>query len=106
MTDVQVAKTRLLNDFHEIVADTEQLLKAVQSAGGDKAHALREGLEHKLKGVRERLDQLEATAARRARAATRATDEYVHVHPWQSITIATAVGGVVGVMVGLLLNRR
>lgn len=106
MTDVHATKDKVLNDFNEVVADTEKLLKSVQSAGGEKAHALRETLEQKVKAARERLEQLEAAVAGRARATAKATDEYVHGHPWQSIGIAAAIAGVIGVVVGLLLNRR
>ncbi|HJX57849.1 MAG TPA: hypothetical protein VJ325_03945 [Thiobacillus sp.] len=38
----------------------------------------------------------------RTRATARATDEYVHTHPWQSM--GAAVG--VGLVIGLLIGRR
>src|SRR5688572_19276752 len=95
MTDAQVAKDKLLHDFNEVVADTEQLLKSAASAGGEKAQALRASVEHSLKAARERLQELEHDAEKRARAAARATDAYVHGHPWQSIAIAAGVSAVV-----------
>ena len=106
VTNVQVRKEKLLSDLHEVVSDSEELLKAVQSVGGEKVHALREGLEHKVKSARERLHHLEADFAEHARAGAKAADQYVHVHPWQSIALATAVGGVLGVAMGLSLSRR
>ncbi len=106
MADVQPAKDKLLQDFNEVITDTEQLLKSLSSAGGEKAQALRASIEENLKVSRERLHQLEQAALDRTRAAAKATDEYVHVHPWQSITIAAAIAGIVGIVVGLLLNRR
>jgi ElaB/YqjD/DUF883 family membrane-anchored ribosome-binding protein len=36
----------------------------------------------------------------RTRAAAKATDEYVHVHPWQAIGVGTAVGMVIGLLIG------
>lgn len=106
VTDTQVAKDKLLHDFNEVVADTEQLLKSVASAGGEKSQALRASIEQNLKAARERLHQLEERALDRTRATARATDEYVHGHPWQSIAIASGLAAIVGVVVGLLLNRR
>ncbi|MDQ1316092.1 MAG: hypothetical protein QG662_2201, partial [Pseudomonadota bacterium] len=38
----------------------------------------------------------------RTKAAAKATDEYVHVHPWQAIGVAASVG----VVIGLLIGRR
>jgi ElaB/YqjD/DUF883 family membrane-anchored ribosome-binding protein len=106
MTDAQVARDKLLHDFNEVVADTEQLLKAAAASGGEKTQALRSNVEHSLKAARERLLELEADAEKRARAAAKATDAYVHGHPWQSIAMAAGVSAVLGIVVGLLLNRR
>lgn len=100
-----VATEKLLKDFNEVVTDTEELLKSFAAAGGEKSNALRANLEQSLAASRERLRQLEARALDRSRAAAKATDEYVHVHPWQSIAIAAGVSAIVGVVVGLLLNR-
>ena len=106
MTDVQVTKDKLRDDFNEVVADTEKLLKAVQSASGEKAQALRADIEQNLKAAKQRLVEIEGAAVARARAVAKSTDEYVHVHPWQSIVIASTIGAVLGTVVGLLLNRR
>jgi ElaB/YqjD/DUF883 family membrane-anchored ribosome-binding protein len=89
-----------------VVTDTEQLLKSVSAVGGEKAQALRATIEENLKSARERLTQLEEAALVRTRAAAKATDEYVHGHPWQSIAIAAGIAAILGVVVGLLLNRR
>lgn len=105
-TDVRVTKDKLLEDFNEVVTDTEKLLKAVQSASGEKAQALRADIEQNLKAAKERFAEIEAAAARRARAAAKVTDEYVHGHPWQSLAIASGIAAIIGVVVGLLLNRR
>ncbi|HXZ48830.1 MAG TPA: DUF883 family protein [Usitatibacter sp.] len=106
MTEVQVAREKLLQDFNDVVADTEQLLKSVSSAGGEKTQALRASVEQNLKLAKERLQQIERAAVDRSRMAAKATDEYVHMHPWQSIAIAAGAGATVGIVLGLLLNRR
>ena len=103
---VDVTKTKLAEDFNEVIADTEQLLKSVASGGGEKATALRAAIEQNLKAAKDRLQELEEAAAQRARAAAKAADNYVHGHPWQSIGIAAGIAAIVGVVVGLLLNRR
>ncbi len=106
MADVQPAKDKLLHDFNAVVADTEELLKSLTTASGEKAQALRATIEQNLKASRERLNQIEQAALDRTRATVRATDEYVRVHPWESIAITAAIAGILGIVVGLLLNRR
>lgn len=105
MADVQATRDKLMQEFNEVVSDTEQLLKSVGSAGGEKVQALRAGIEQNLKSARERMRLLEAAARERTAAAAKATDEYVHENPWQSLAIAAGVAAIAGIVVGLLLNR-
>lgn len=105
-TSTQASKDKLLHDFNEVITDTEQLLKSVAATGGEKGQALRANVEQNLKAARERLQELEASALERTRAVARKTDEYVHGHPWESIGIAAGLAAVLGIVVGLLLNRR
>ncbi len=106
MADAQAAREKLLEDVSAVLADSEQLLKAMASAGGEKAQALRGDLERKLAMARERLDEIEEVALARTREAAKQADEYVHEHPWQSIAVAAGMGAAVGVVLGLILNRR
>ena len=102
----QVAREKLLQDFNEVVADTEQLLKSVANAGGEKTQALRANVEQSLKLAKEKLLEIQEETVERTRAAAKKTDEYVHDHPWQSLAVVAGVSAVVGVVLGLLLNRR
>ena len=49
-----------------------------------------------------RLQELEGEALDRAKNAARATDDYVHDHPWRAVGAAA----VVGFVIGLMMNRR
>jgi ElaB/YqjD/DUF883 family membrane-anchored ribosome-binding protein len=98
----EVTKDQLIEEFNTVVAETEKLLKSVANAGSEKAGALRAGVEENLALAKQRLRDLQHGAARKGEAALRASDVYVHEHPWQVIGIAAAIG----VVVGLLLNRR
>ncbi len=92
---IGTSKDKLIADFNAVIADTEQLLKTVASAGGEKASAMRASVEENLAAARRHLGELQDS-----------TDEYVRANPYQSIGIAAAAGAVVGVLVGLMLNRR
>src|SRR5258706_1807214 len=69
MTDTEQAREQLIEDFSAVLADSEVLLKAMASAGGEKAQALRTDLERKLRDARMRIDAIQDEAGERARAA-------------------------------------
>lgn len=103
---VEVTREKLLQDFNMVVAETEQLLKAAASAGGDKAAVWRDSVEQKLKVAKDKLVQLEEAAVTKTKQAAEATDTYVHEKPWQAIGITAGVSVIVGITLGLLLNRK
>ena len=97
---------KVVDDFNAVIADTEQLLKSVGSAGNERTGAMRDGIEKHLKAAKERLVELQESAAERTRAAARAADDYVSENPWQSMGVAVGVGIVAGIFIGLLIERR
>jgi ElaB/YqjD/DUF883 family membrane-anchored ribosome-binding protein len=97
--NVGKAKAQLLDDFSQVVTDTEALLRAVASVPGDKASALRASVEESLGTAKKHLRELQGAAVEKTAAAARATDEYVHDNPWPLIASAAAVGVLVGLMV-------
>ena len=82
--------------------EAEALLDQVGTDTGEIAQNARMRLREKLRDARYRLEDLEAAAVERTRAAARATDDYVHEHPWRAVAVAAGLGFVVG----LLVNRR
>ena len=102
MSDSEMSREKLIDDFSAVLSEAEEMLKRASAETGDKARDLRSQVETKLLRAKLRLQELEGEAVDRAKAAARVTDDYVHDNPWQAIGIAA----VVGVAVGLLLNRR
>lgn len=105
-TAKEVTRDKLLQDFNTVVAETEQLLKDAAVAGGDKAATWRNDIELKLKAAKDKLVEIEHVAAEKTKAAAEATDHYVHEKPWQAIGITAGVSVLVGITIGLLLNRN
>jgi len=97
---------KLVSDFRQVVADSEELLRSLASLGGEKTAALRAGAEANLRTARARLGALEEAALERGRAAAAATDEYVHANPWQSIGFVALAAGLAGFIIGLMSTRR
>ena len=69
-----------MSDIKTVLADAEDLLKQAKDKAAD----------------------VQVVVVEKGKKAARATDDYVHEHPWASIGIAAGVG----VLVGLLINRK
>jgi ElaB/YqjD/DUF883 family membrane-anchored ribosome-binding protein len=96
------SRTKLVDEFTNVLSEAEDMLKRAANETGEKAKDLRSQVEAKLLTAKLRLQEFQGQAVDRAKETARATDDYVHEHPWQSIGIAAAVG----VVIGLLMNRR
>ena len=102
----EAIKHKLLADFNAVVAEADQLLKLVADEGGDKADALRSNVEKNLTAAKQRLRDMEDALMERTKATARATNEYVHENPWQTVGVAAGLGAIFGIVIGLLLYRR
>jgi ElaB/YqjD/DUF883 family membrane-anchored ribosome-binding protein len=101
-TELALAREKLVADFKAIVADAEELLQVTAGQAGEKAGAVRDRIQQRLRLARAEFDAIEALALRRARHAASATDGYVHTHPWTAAGIAAGVG----MLIGMLISRR
>jgi ElaB/YqjD/DUF883 family membrane-anchored ribosome-binding protein len=97
-----VGKTKLMADLRAVMTDAEELLKATASQTGERITKARAKAEESLNVAKVRLaDAQEATVAN-AKAAARATDDYVHENPWKAVGVAA----VAGLLLGALISRR
>lgn len=95
-----VTKEQLIHDFKAVVADAEALLKATAGQGGETVATIRARVEESLATAKVKMADAQAALVDKTKAAAKATDEYVHVHPWQAIGVAASVGMVVGLLIG------
>ena len=98
----QTQKDRLMNDLHAVVAEAEGLLRATAGSAGEGAAELRAKVQASLDRAKHNLRDLQEAAVEKAKAAGRATDNYVHENPWQSIGLAAGLG----LLLGMLITRR
>ncbi len=96
--EVLAQKERVAATFRELMAGTEDLLKATASLTGSEIEEAREKLKVQLEHAREQAHEMEGVAAQKYREAARATEQYVQQNVWKSIAIA----GLVGVLFGAL----
>ena len=99
---IDVSKEKLAADLKVVVADAEELLRATASQAGEKVGVARERIQASLASARVKLAETERAVLDKTKLAAKATDEYVHEHPWQAI--GTAAG--VGLLIGMLIARR
>lgn len=98
--DVRSSKDQLIHDFRALAEEAEKLLAESTQVGGSALEDAQRKLKSQLNEARHRLAELEALTREKAREAARATDDYVHDNPWQSLAIAGGVGVVVGLLIG------
>lgn len=100
MSSEVVTKEKLVEDLKVVCHDADILLRELAGNVGEKAREARERLERGMKIAKERLGELQKQSVEQAKIAAKATDQFVHDHPWQSVGIAFAVGALVGVLIG------
>ncbi|MBS0335924.1 MAG: DUF883 domain-containing protein [Proteobacteria bacterium] len=100
--DSQVSKEKLVSDLRVLVGDTEELLKATAGQAGEKIAVARERIQASLAVYKDKLLDAEQALREKTKEAARATDEYVHEHPWQAVGVAAGIG----FLLGLLVSRR
>ena len=96
------SKDKLVADLKVVVSDAEELLRATASQAGEKVSAARERIQASLASAKIKLSDAERAALEKAKEAAKATDEFVHDHPWKAVGIAAGVG----LLIGLLIGRR
>jgi len=101
-TPKDVTKDQLIADIGGVLTDAENLLRDAAHATGDRATELRRRAQDAISGVVKRLGDAEKRLVSGAKDAAVATDDWVHKHPWRAVGIAAGVG----VLIGLLINRR
>ena len=100
--DTTVTKDRLVQDLKVVISDAEELLRATASQAGEKVTAAREKVQDSLHRAKVKLAEAEDVLMDKGKLAARATDEYVHDHPWHAV----GIGAGIGLIIGLLIGRR
>lgn len=100
VTENEINREKLIQDFRVVVTDAEELLRATAGVAGEKVSAARERIQENLASAKARLAAAEESVVARTREAAKATDEYVHENPWKAVGIGAAVGVIVGMLIG------
>jgi ElaB/YqjD/DUF883 family membrane-anchored ribosome-binding protein len=102
MSQSHTNKEKFMTDIKTVLADAEDLLKQAANTTGERASELSDKALALLKQAKEKASDVQVVVVEKSKQAARATDDYVHDHPWQAVGIAAGIG----VVIGLLLNRK
>ena len=97
-----VSREKLVADARVVLEDVEGLLAQAAAASGQQAQDLRDRASAALARAKYKLQDAQVAVAENTRAAARATDHWVHEHPWSAI----GIGAGIGFLIGLLVARR
>lgn len=86
----------LMDDFNMVVADVEALLKETASQSGEKFIEIRNKVDQSIKAAKASMAEAEEALLVKSKVAAKATDAYVHDHPWQSVGLAAGIGYIIG----------
>ena len=95
-------RSALSNEFHDLIADIEDLVKETASLGGEELKLARAKLAALLESAKSSADDMGKSVSRQARKSVAATNDYVHEQPWKAIGVAATVG----LLLGFVLARR
>lgn len=88
---MEAATNKLMDEFRDVVAAAEDLLKATAGEHGERVEEIRARAEASLRMARERLEGV----------GSRLNDQ-VHEQPWAAVGIAAGIG----LLLGILLARK
>jgi len=97
--NTELATERLSKDLKMVARDAEDLIKATASDVSEKAREARGRLAGALESAKETLQE-------KAAAGAKAADKVIHDHPYRSLGVASGVAFGVGLLIGVLANRR
>lgn len=93
---------KLLDDLRTVVSDAEQWLRQGSHLTGEELIAAKDKFERSLRIAKDDIIRVEEALVAKTKEAAKATDEYVHEHPWQAV----GIGAAIGVVLGMLIARR
>lgn len=93
-------------ELNDIVDQAEALLRSLSEHGGDAAAEVRERVTETLNQAKARLAVTASQAEEAAVSLVDRADDYVRRNPWQAVTIAALLGGVVAYLFARNVRKK
>jgi len=98
----EASMEKLGSDLKELSQDAEEMLQATASQTGEKITALRERLAGALETAKDTYHRIQEKTVAGAKVA----DKAIREHPYASIGIAAGAAFGLGLLIGVLANRK
>ncbi len=99
---VDGAVSGVSREFHNFVADIEDLVKSTTSLTNEDLASVKARLVARIATAKLSIEEAGGQIADKARNTVKITDDYAHDRPWQAI----GIGAAVGFLTGFVLARR
>jgi ElaB/YqjD/DUF883 family membrane-anchored ribosome-binding protein len=99
---MNINREEVMSEIKMILSDAEEFLKQAATATGERAHELQEKALSQLRQASAKVADVQVVVVEKGKKVARATDDYVHAHPWQTAGIVAGIG----IAIGLLINRK
>jgi ElaB/YqjD/DUF883 family membrane-anchored ribosome-binding protein len=99
---IDAALSELSTEFHNFVADVEELLKSSNMVSAEDLAVLKAKLNERVAAARESIGEVGDTISENASGTIRRVSDFVTGRPWQAIGLGVAAG----LLLGLLFAGR
>jgi ElaB/YqjD/DUF883 family membrane-anchored ribosome-binding protein len=104
---IDAALSELATEFHNFVADVEDLLKASSLLSEEDLAGIKAKLEERVAAARESIGQVGDTISEKSSSTIKRIDDFVRDRPWQAAGIGIAAGLLIGLLlIGVSRSRR
>lgn len=93
-------------EFRNLIADVEELIKRIAHVDDADLARARAKLQNTLTAARTALHDGTERVKTTARHAADTTDQYVHTNPWSAVGIAAAAGAAIAVLLSTRMHQR
>ena len=93
-------------EFHNILADIEDLLAEATALTGDDLSHVASKISDRLASAKSSVEEFGSSINKRALKTVAITNNYVHEQPWTAIGVGVGVGTATGLVLGYMLARR
>jgi ElaB/YqjD/DUF883 family membrane-anchored ribosome-binding protein len=101
-TAPMLAQSGVSRDFHNLLADIEDLIKGATSLTGEELTEARNKLNTRIAQARAAAQDMSDSVVQRARQTATVANEYVHEQPWKALGAGIAIA----FLLGFVMARR
>ena len=93
---IDVLPSRVSREFHNFVADIEDLIAKTTSLTGEDLARAKAQIGERIAAAKVSIEEMGGVIVQRARKTAAATDTYVREQPWKAVGIGAGVGLLLG----------